>query len=179
MSDLLPPNATPQERSISNAIARAVDVPVPIASLSNPETAPAPLLPWLAWAESVDEWDVNWTEAQRRGAIKASFAVHAKKGTAAALRYAIQGIGYDVDVTEWFQTSPAGAPYTFACTFVVDQEGIETPEAFDRVAAVATATKNLRSHMTGVNIRAVTRATKYIGAATYLGELVTIAAEPA
>jgi phage tail P2-like protein len=179
MSDLLPPNATPLERAISRVGSRVEDVPVPIATLWNPDACPAALLPWLAWAESVDDWFTTWTEAQKRGAIKASFGVHARKGTAGALRLAIQGIGLDVVVTEWFQKTPMGAPYTFSCAFVVDQQGIASAEAFDRVVAVSNSTKNLRSHMTGVDIQAVTRATEYVGAVVYLGERVSIAAEPA
>ena len=52
---LLPHNASPQERAIEAATARLADVPVPLRDLWNPETCPAELLPWLAWAFGVDE----------------------------------------------------------------------------------------------------------------------------
>ena len=70
-------------------------VPVEINKLWNAQTCPAALLPWLAWALSLDLWDDNWSEAQRRAMITASFAVHSHKGTAYSIRTALQVLGYD------------------------------------------------------------------------------------
>ncbi|MGS4945207.1 phage tail protein I, partial [Meridianimarinicoccus sp. RP-17] len=73
MSDLslLPPNATPVERGFEAAGARITALPVPVRDTWNPATCPATLLPWLAWALSVDNWDPTWTEGQQRAVIAA------------------------------------------------------------------------------------------------------------
>lgn len=176
MSDLLPANATEQEIAISEAIDRPV--PVVVREMWNPDTCPANLLPWLAWAFSVDAWDSNWTETQKRGAIKASVAVHERKGTIGALRTALDGLGYDIDVTEWFEKVPMGAPYTFRIDLTVDQVGIPTSAAYDKVVEVAESVKNLRSHLEGVDIRGLTRANEFIAATMFMGETVNIQAEP-
>lgn len=176
MSDLLPANATEQEIAISEAIDRPV--PLVVREMWNPDTCPANLLPWLAWAFSVDAWDSNWTETQKRGAIKASVAVHERKGTIGALRTALDGLGYDIDVTEWFEKVPMGSPYTFRIDLTVDQVGIPTSDAYDKIIEVAESVKNLRSHLEGVDIRGLTRANEFIAATCFMGETVNIQAEP-
>lgn len=176
MSDLLPLNATPQERAISLAVGR--DVPTPIRGVWNPDTCPADLLPWLAWSFNLDTWDTNWTDEQKRGAIKSAVSVHKRKGTIGALRAALDALGYDIDVIEWFEKTPAGDPYTFRIDLTVDQVGIPSSAAYDKLVEVANATKNLRSHLEGVDIRGLTRATEYIAAACLMGETVNISAEP-
>lgn len=95
MSNLLPPNATQQEHALDDSTARLGAVPVEIVKLWNPNTCPAALLPWLAWALSVDEWDETWTEAQQRATVAASYAVHSQKGTPYAIKTAVQALGYD------------------------------------------------------------------------------------
>lgn len=177
MSDLLPPNATALERAISESIDRPF--PVVISELWSPELCPASLLPWLAWALSVDEWDSDWTESQKRGAVKASLAVHQKKGTIGALRSALGGLGYEISVQEWFQQVPPSAPYTFGLTVTVEQEGIPTATAYDKIMAVTDSAKNARSWATGLDVDAKSAGELFFGATFSMGETVTIQAEPA
>jgi len=146
MADLLPYNASPLESALSESIARISDVPVPTRDVWSPDNCPSGLLPWLAWAFSVDEWDVTWTDEQKRSAIKSSVAVHRYKGTIGSVRNALSALGYSIQVQEWFNQSPAGVPYTYRLLLNVDQVGIDQP-ALNRIMAVVDATKNLRSHM--------------------------------
>jgi phage tail P2-like protein len=95
MSNLLPPNANSHEHALDDATARIGSVPVEINKLWNAETIPAALLPWLAWALSVDEWDETWSEAQKRAMVAASFEVHSRKGTPFSIKSALQALGYD------------------------------------------------------------------------------------
>lgn len=113
MSTLLPPNATAAERAIEAAIARIGDVPVPIRALWNPSSCPVELLPYLAWAFSVDVWDASWPEYRQRAAIAASFDLHKHKGTRQAVENAVAAIGGSVVLREWFEQSPLGTPGTF------------------------------------------------------------------
>lgn len=176
MSDLLPANATDQERAISNTLDRPV--PVIVREVWNPDTCPVALLPWLAWAFSVDTWDSAWTEAQKRGVIKASVAVHEKKGTIGALKAGLAGLGYDIDVTEWFQKSPIGDPYTFSLLVNLEDVGMPTETEYQQIVTAAEAAKNLRSHLVGVDTRLTASGTLYVGAAVWDGETTLIDSEP-
>ena len=106
MSDpatLLPPNASDTERVIEAASARSSGVPVPIRHLWNAATCPVSALPFLAWAFSVDDWDSDWPEEEKRAVIAASVAIHRIKGTPAGVKLALSAAGYgDAELTERF-----------------------------------------------------------------------------
>jgi phage tail P2-like protein len=96
---LLPPNATTLERRIaaSGFVTPSGYVP----TLWNADTCPAALLPWLAWAESVDDWNPAWSEERQRAVIKTSRAIHRLKGTVAAIKQALVARGQpDAEVVE-------------------------------------------------------------------------------
>lgn len=144
-TDLLPPNAAPQERALSLATARAGEVRVDVDKLWNPSGCPASILPWLAWALHVDEWDGNWTETQKRQVIAASFAVHKVKGTAGAVKRMAESFGAGVLITEWWQTTPQGAPHTFTALFSIPTVSADTQTSIiDAIGSV----KPARSAMT-------------------------------
>ncbi|GFM38322.1 phage tail protein I [Desulfovibrio psychrotolerans] len=115
MASLLPISATPQENATALAIARLSDVPVPVRDVWNPDTCPEDLLPWLAWAFSVDMWDDAWTTDQKRAAIKASVEIHRHKGTPWAVSYALGVLGYEAHLQEWFDYG--GDPCRFKVSF--------------------------------------------------------------
>ncbi|WP_286999162.1 MULTISPECIES: phage tail protein I [Comamonas] len=69
--------------------------PEEIRKLWNHRTCPLQLLPWLAWAWSVDEWDPAWTEGQQRAMVGASIKLHKKKGTVWAVRDALLRSGLE------------------------------------------------------------------------------------
>lgn len=169
MSDvLLPPNATTQEFEIEQSTSRINVVPVPVRDIWNADTCPDALLPWLAWAYSVDEWDATWTSDQRREAIKSSVAVHRYKGTIGAVRNALAALGFDVAIQEWFNMLPQGVPYTFGINLTTDQIGIDQP-ALARILQVIDSTKNLRSHIEGITPIVVTASEIFIGSVPMIG----------
>lgn len=151
MPDLLPYNASSQERALSESVARLSDVPVPVRDVWNPDTCPPQLLAWLAWAFSVDQWDNNWTDAQKRAFIKSSVEVHRYKGTIGAVKEALGALFISARVQEWFNQTPAGDPYTFSILLEADQIGI-SQSAMQALFAVIERTKNLRSHLTEVEV---------------------------
>lgn len=169
VTSVLPFNATRQERAQEAATARLADVPVRIREMWNPDTCPAAQLPWLAWALSVDVWNADWTDAQKRGAIKASFGVHQRKGTAGAVINALQALGFGTQVIEWFQKAPAGDPYTFEVNAEFVDTGLSI-EALDEVERIALATKNVRSHLTVVRGIMRTNGDRFIGIGVVSGE---------
>jgi len=134
MSDahLLPPNATPLERAMAKA-GRLRHTPEVIRTLWSPWDCPLPMLPWLAWAWSVDEWDLAWTESQQRAMVAASMRLHQKKGTTWAVREALLRSGLEsVRVIE----HPEGAHWA---EFDVDVAVVDRPltlAAMERAAAL-------------------------------------------
>jgi phage tail P2-like protein len=95
LPSLLPQNRTGQEHAIEQTQAgRIAGMDVPVDRLWNPATCPAALLPWLAWALSVDEWDDAWPEETKRRVIADSVTVHRVKGTVGAVRRALAAAGY-------------------------------------------------------------------------------------
>jgi len=93
-ASLLPPSSTLLERAIDQtAAARLAALPSVVASLWNADTCPAPLLPYLAWAMSVDEWNDGWGVDKKRAVIKESRIIHQHKGTLSAIKRALTAIG--------------------------------------------------------------------------------------
>jgi phage tail P2-like protein len=145
MMDLLPPSATKAERALSLATGRAV--PVPNRTLWSPETCPEEILPWLAWALSVDEWDAAWPVPQKRNAIADSIAFHRRKGTVGALKAALERLGYEVEIDE-----DTGTAYTFRLLFNVAEGsagGNVLEAAVSEATAIALRQKNARSELVG------------------------------
>lgn len=173
MADLLPPNATPQERALAETVSRSSEIFVPVRDTWNPDTCPAVALPWLAWALSVDEWDSAWSEEQKREAIKSSIAVHEQKGTIGAVKEALAALGYGVQVQEWFEQEPPAAPYTFSLVLDVQQSGIEQG-GLAEVLSVVNATKNLRSHLGAVTVGVTSLAQVFAASCVALGNEITL-----
>ncbi|MCP1605724.1 phage tail protein I [Pseudomonas citronellolis] len=168
MSSLLPSNSTALERAAAQVGVQATDLPVILRSLWNPETCPLNLLPWLAWAWSVDDWSDAWSERQKRDTVKQALAVQRIKGTIGAVRRALGALGLPVRVQEWFNQTPAGQPYTFRLLLDVDQ-GALTKADLVKVLEVVANTKNLRSQLETVLLTVTSQAELTVATVTTLG----------
>lgn len=83
MEHILAPNATDYERVLASQVDRLLALNIPIRELWNPWTCPEHLLPYLAWALSVDLWDSSWPVTKRRSVIANAVMHHRLKGTLA------------------------------------------------------------------------------------------------
>lgn len=137
---LLPPNATATESAVSSTLSRIDTISVPIRALWRPRDCPAHLLPWLAWALSVDEWDEQWSEQQKREAIATAVYLHRHKGTKAAVQRAMQAIGHDAQISEWFDYT--GRPYTYRLEMT---SSFVSQDDFNRLIRHITTAANARS----------------------------------
>lgn len=165
-ADLLPPGSTVLERSLADASARLSDVPVPIRSLWDPATCPATLLPFLAWGVSIDLWDAEWTEAEKRAAIASAIVDQRRKGTPASLRGVIDRFDPLIRLVEWFEDRETLLPHEFRLELPLAAE-TEIDHTEELVAALVrdiTAVKPLRSHMLAVH-RVVAQAGTYLAGA--------------
>lgn len=149
MADLLPPNATLLERNVAQVNARISALPVALRDLYRPETCPSNWLPWLANNMSVDAWQPEWTESQKRAAIASSIKVHRLKGTISAVREALGALGLQIEVQEWFQLIPRGQPFTFRLLITADQVGYDMA-TLAKIENVVNDAKNLRSHLSEI-----------------------------
>jgi phage tail P2-like protein len=151
---LLPPNASAQERSLSETIARAFDVNVPLRPLWDPDACPEELLPWLAWALSVDTWDSAWPLDTKREVVRRSLAIHRRKGTPWAVEQALAAMGLPAQVSEWWEYG--GEPHHFAVD--VEAGGVEITEQLrDQVERAVQAYKNVRSWLDAIRLYYVAR----------------------
>ena len=151
MSDLLPYNATDQERALEETTSRISDVPVVVRQVWNPDTCPSNVLPWLAWAFSVDDWDTNWTDDQKRRVIKESVYSQRIKGTIGAVTRQLTALGYQIQILEWFQQTPTGTPYTFDIYITAEQYPL-TQYDLTKILQVIDNNKNLRSHLDDIQL---------------------------
>lgn len=177
MADLLPKNSTTLEKNLS-ATTDFSGIDVPIRDVWNPDRCPLKLLPWLAWAFSVDEWDASWTEQQKRDAIKASYSVHRHKGTIGAVKSALAALGFSVRVQEWFNQIPAGEPYTFRLLIDVDQIGFDL-NGLEKMQKVVESSKNLRSHLSDIVTTVTSKNNLYTACVANTGHEITIKHVPA
>lgn len=168
MSNLLPPNSTQFERQFSAAFSRISAVETPAHTFNLPLQAPAVVLPWLAWERSVDDWQKDWSEEQKRQTISSSYHVHCHKGTVSALERALSSVGYQTQVQEWFNMQPQGQPYTFEIFINIDQVGVSSKQMKDLVQIVNN-NKNLRSKLVGTTVIVKSLSKVVIGAASLSG----------
>lgn len=173
MNSLLPPNATAQERHLEQATSRAFNLPTPARQVLDPDTCPAALLPWLAWAVSVPEWESGWTEAQKRAVIRNAIFVHRHRGTPGAVRRALSALGYDMTLTEWFEHNPPEAPYTFRLEVELGDTGIDTRQQ-NEIERLVSSAKNARSHLAGLRLVGISEGDLYLGAVLTVGNTTEI-----
>lgn len=173
MKGLLPPNAEQLEQLAAEALAQIERVPVPIRDLLNPDRCPVQLLPYLAWAFSVDRWDITWSEATKRQVIKGSYFIHSRKGTIGALRRVVEPLGYLIEIVEWFNTVPEGVPGTFALKVGVLDTGI-TEEMYQELERLIDDAKPVTRHLTGLAISLETNGHLDISVALYDGDEIDV-----
>ena len=85
---LLPKNTTSLERALEQSLT-AFNHDQLVPTLWNGNTCPTHMLPWLAWALSVDDWETDWSVGKKRAAINESIDIHEQKGTPAAILRAL------------------------------------------------------------------------------------------
>ncbi|WP_392989636.1 phage tail protein I [Serratia ureilytica] len=168
---LLPPHATSLMSRIEQASERATTMPVPLRKLWDPDACPTALLPYLAWALSVDRWDPAWSDATKRAAIKQSYFIHRHKGTTAALRRAVEPLGYVIRVLEWWQSNEA--PGTFRLDVGVEETGI-TEEMYHELERLIEDAKPVSRHLIGLSLNLDVSGPFYVGAATCHGDTLAV-----
>src|SRR6516225_8191555 len=149
MSSLLPTGTSTLERAAAKACAAAQALAVPLRDLWHPDRCPVALLPYLAWAFSVDRWDEGWSETIKRAVIRAAWFVHQHKGTIGALRRVVEPLGYLIEVIEWWESGEARG--TFRLRVGVLETGI-SDEMYLELERLIDDAKPLTRHLVGLAI---------------------------
>lgn len=149
---LLPPNASALEKDLERIIESSTSLPVHIRDLWNPDTCPAELLPWLAWAYSVDSWSDHWGEHTKRRVVKNAYEVHRFKATPFAVQHALDGLGISANVTEWWEQNGSGTPGTMTVIALLNEnltgedDGLITAEMLKLVTETVNTAKRGSIH---------------------------------
>ena len=168
---LLPRNASALENAVAVASSQISEVPAPLRQLWDPETCPLELLPYLAWAFSVDRWSGDWPEKTKRDVIKKAYFIHRHKGTISALRRVVEPLGFLINVIEWWKIGET--PGTFRLEVGVLNSGIDN-EMYEELERLIADAKPCSRHLTGLVISLNINGPLYVGAANYLGDELTV-----
>ncbi len=154
---LLPSNATAWERVVEGVDADLVarDPVFLIEASRSHERAPLALLPYLAGERSVDEFDSGWSEPLRRATVGGSFRYHRKMATRLALALALEPLGYDVAVVEWFEAAGVAVslpPYTFSLALRLGDEQPWRLDEFPQLIRIANSAKAAHTKLAEINV---------------------------
>ncbi len=157
MADLTPPviSTDPNLKALAALSERlsALDLPQVLTNLV--DAVASDVLPFLADQFHVmgDEgWLLASTDEGRRKLIKQSIEIHRHKGTVWAVKSVLEALAVSAEVTEWWQTVPRGAPYTFDLLAWVNDNlsdeaaAVLSPETYQRLRRLVDMNKPVRSH---------------------------------
>lgn len=170
-STLLPPSSTAWMRSTEAATARLSGITVAIRTLWTPTACPIDLLPYLAWALSVDRWDKDWPAERKIAVIQRSYWLHRRKGTRAAVRRVIEDMGFSATFAEWFDVGDQ--PGTFRLEVDVNEVGL-TPKTLDELNRLIGDAKPVSRHLSLMTISASSRGNVWAGLALFDGDIISV-----
>lgn len=170
-NSLLPPSSGNWLRHTEAGTARLSAITVALRTLWTPTDCPVDLLPYLAWALSVDRWDKNWPAERKIAAIQKSYWLHRRKGTRAAVRRVVEDMGFSATFAEWFEAGDA--PGTFRLEVDINEVGL-TPKTLSELNRLIDDAKPVSRHISQMNIASVTLGPVSVGASSGCGEIISV-----
>ncbi|EIV9541570.1 phage tail protein I, partial [Klebsiella pneumoniae] len=170
-NSLLPPSSGNWLRHTEAGTARLSAITVALRTLWTPTDCPVDLLPYLAWALSVDRWDKNWPAERKIVAIQKSYWLHRRKGTRAAVRRVVEDMGFSATFAEWFEAGDA--PGTFRLEVDINEVGL-TPKTLSELNRLIDDAKPVSRHISQMNITSVTLGPVYVGTSLGCGEIISV-----
>ena len=170
-SSLLPPSSGDWLRYTEAGTARLSAITVALRTLWTPTACPVDLLPYLAWALSVDRWDKGWPAERKIAAIQKSYWLHRRKGTRAAVRRVVEDMGFTATFAEWFDVGDK--PGTFRLEVDINEVGL-TPKTLSELNRLIDDAKPVSRHISQMNITSVTLGPVYVGTSLGCGEIISV-----
>lgn len=132
------------------------------------ENQPDSALLHLAYEYSLldlgEGWSESLTREQKIELIRSSISLHLKKGTRWAVEKALEIIGHNAELSEWFEYS--GEPFCFRV--IVDSESSTlTSDELITLTNYVKAYKNARSRLDTIEVNSIVSSPIYIAAALY------------
>lgn len=158
-------------RHTETVTARLSAITVALRTLWTPTACPVELLPYLAWALSVDRWDKNWPAEKKIAAIQQSYWQHRRKGTRAAVRRVIESMGFSATFAEWFDTGDQ--PGTFRLEVDINDVGITEKTLAELNRLIADA-KPVSRHLAQMNIATKVSGFIYSASSSIEGDIITV-----
>ncbi|WP_257329634.1 phage tail protein I [Raoultella planticola] len=170
-NSLLPPSSGDWLRHSEAGTARLSGITVALRTLWTPTASPVDLLPYLAWALSVDRWDKGWPAERKIAAIQRSYWLHRRKGTRAAVRRVIEDMGFSATFAEWFEVGDA--PGTFRLEVDINEVGL-TSRTLDELNRLINDAKPVSRHLAQLSIAVKVKGDIFMGSALCTGEIISI-----
>ncbi|EME8412182.1 TPA: phage tail protein I [Klebsiella michiganensis] len=170
-NSLLPPSSTAWLRYTEAGCARLSAIAVALRTLWTPTASPVDLLPYLAWALSVDRWDKDWPADRKIAAIQRSYWLHRRKGTRAAVRRVVEDMGFSATFAEWFEVGDT--PGTFRLEVDIKEVGL-TAKTLAELNRLINDAKPVSRHLAQLNIAAKMRGDIRVGSTLSSGEIISI-----
>ncbi|ENK5206664.1 phage tail protein I [Klebsiella aerogenes] len=168
---LLPPSASAWMRGAEAATAKLSGITVAIRTLWTPTACPVDLLPYLAWALSVDRWDKNWPAEKKIASIQQSYWLHRRKGTRAAVRRVIEDMGFTATFAEWFETGDE--PGTFRLEVGVNETGL-TDKTLNELNRLIDDARPVSRHISMMSVSNMVTGIVHVGMVAFYGDIVTV-----
>lgn len=169
MYKLLPPNSTKLEKNIEQLGEKISVLPVPFIDLHRIDLCPVSHLPWLAWEHRVEYWQPDWTEQDKRTAIRESQSFNARRGTRSSIESLLSTVVTNFQLKAWHQFQPKHQPFTFVV--IIDPQHLLNIEQLLQVQTAIEATKSARDNYS-ISARIQSEGSFFIGAACISGETV-------
>ncbi|MFV6766622.1 phage tail protein I [Klebsiella sp. R71] len=170
-SSLLPPSSRAWLRYTEAGTTRLSAITVALRTLWTPTACPVDLLPYLAWALSVDRWDKGWPAERKISAIQKSYWLHRRKGTRAAVRRVIEDMGFSATFAEWFDVGDE--PGTFRLEVDINEVGL-TQKTLAELNRLIDDAKPVSRHPSQLNIATKVRGDIHVGSTLCSGDLISI-----
>ncbi|WP_337065395.1 phage tail protein I [Klebsiella oxytoca] len=168
---LLPPSSVDWLRHTEAGTARLSAITVALRTLWTPTACPVDLLPYLAWALSVDRWDKDWPAERKVTAIQRSYWLHRRKGTRAAVRRVVEDMGFSATFAEWFEVGDE--PGTFRLEVDVNEVGL-TQKTLSELNRLINDAKPVSRHPSQLNIVTKVRGDIWVGSTLCSGDIISI-----
>lgn len=170
-NSLLPPSSGDWLRHTEAGTARLSAITVALRTLWTPTACPVDLLPYLAWALSVDRWDKDWSAERKIAAIQRSYWLHRRKGTRAAVRRVIEDMGFSATFAEWFDVGDD--PGTFRLEVDINEVGL-TQKTLAELNRLIDDAKPVSRHLSRFSVAVKVRGNIHTGSSLHCGEIVSV-----
>ncbi|HHS9552685.1 MAG: phage tail protein I [Klebsiella pneumoniae] len=170
-NSLLPPSSGDWLRHTEAGTARLSAITVALRTLWTPTACSVDLLPYLAWALSVDRWDKAWPADRKIAAIRRSYWLHRRKGTRAAVRRVVEDMGFLATFAEWFEVGDE--PGTFRLEVDINEVGL-TQKTLAELNRLIDDAKPVSRHPSQFNVAAKVKGDIWTGSTLCSGDIISI-----